>query len=138
MTKIFDNVGKELKKLNNIGLEKENIVQLNIQVDSASTINFLKQNVLHELELCDTEIKTYAVKQATKGLYCDFTVDTIKIVGQIVVPIRSNGWTSDKAAFFITDRRERNILGNGNLPHVGIEVEQKLFPTKIVMKVSQS
>ena len=44
---------------------------------------------------------------------------------QVIVPKRSNGWTT---AFFITDARERNILGIDNLAHFGIEVAQKTFP----------
>ena len=50
VTTIFDNDGKEVKKLLNIGLGKENQVILNIQVDSASPVSFLKKNVLHELK----------------------------------------------------------------------------------------
>ena len=39
---IFDDDGKELIKLLNSGLGKENQVILNIQVDSASPVSFLK------------------------------------------------------------------------------------------------
>ena len=51
VTTIFDNDGKELKKILNIGLGKENQVTLNIQVDSASQVSFLKKTVLYELKL---------------------------------------------------------------------------------------
>ena len=53
VTTIFDDEGKELKKLLNFGLGKENQVTLNIQFDSASPVIFFKQNVLHELKLRD-------------------------------------------------------------------------------------
>ena len=49
ITSIFDDDGKELKKLLNIGLGKENRVILNIQVDSANPVSFLKKNVLREI-----------------------------------------------------------------------------------------
>ena len=41
VTTIYDNEEKELKKLLNIGLGKENLVIVNIQVDSASQNEFL-------------------------------------------------------------------------------------------------
>ena len=59
VTTIFDDDGKELKKILNIGLGKENQVILNIQVDSASPVSFLKKNVLHELKLRDPYLKIY-------------------------------------------------------------------------------
>ena len=64
LTTIFDEVGKELKKLLNFALGKENQLILNIQVDSASPISFLKKNVLHELKLRDPCLKMYPVDKA--------------------------------------------------------------------------
>ena len=61
VTTIFEEDGKGLKKLLNIGLGKENQVILNIQVDSASPVSFLKKNVLHELKLRDPYLKIYPV-----------------------------------------------------------------------------
>ena len=46
---IYDRNGLENKKLLNIGLGWEMIVNMNIPVDSASPVSFLKQNVFHEL-----------------------------------------------------------------------------------------
>ena len=46
-TTMFDNDRKEHRKLLNIGLGEEKPVILNIQVDSATSINLLKRNVLH-------------------------------------------------------------------------------------------
>ena len=66
--------------------------------------------------------------QATKDFYCGFTADPIKIVGRVIVPIRSNGLTYDNTAFCIKEGHERNILVNDNLPRVGIELAQKPFP----------
>ena len=47
----YDESGLENKKLLNIGLGWEMIVNMNIPVDSASPVSWLKQNVLHELKL---------------------------------------------------------------------------------------
>ena len=128
VTTIFGEDGKELKKLLNIGLGKENQVILNIQVDSASPVSFLKKNVLHELKLRDPYLKIYPVDKATKDLYCGFTDNAINISGKVKLPIFSNGWSDNDCHFFLTEGHERNILGNDNLPIVGIEVSQKHFP----------
>ena len=48
---IYDTNNLETKKFVNIGLGEDAIVNLNIPVDSASPVSFLKQNVLHELKL---------------------------------------------------------------------------------------
>ena len=128
VTTIFDNDGKELKKLLNIGLGKENQVIFNIQVDSASPVSFLKKNVLHELKLRDPYLKTYPVDKSTRDLYCGFTDNAINITGKVKLPIFSNGWSDNDCQFFLTEGHERNILGNDNLPKVGIEVSQKHFP----------
>ena len=69
VTTIFGEDGKELKKLLNIGLGKENQVILNIQVDSASPVSFLRKNVLNELKLRDPYLKTYLVDKATTLLW---------------------------------------------------------------------
>ena len=115
VTTIYDDHGKELEKLLNIGL--------------ASPASFLKQNVLHELKLRDPFVKIYPVDKATKELYCGFTNNAIKITGKVIVPIFSNGWSHKECHFFLTQGHERNILGNDNLPKVGIEVSQKQYTT---------
>ena len=66
VTTIFDNDEKELKKLLNFGLEKENFVQLKRQVASASPVSFLKRNVLREIKLRYPHLKINEVDQATK------------------------------------------------------------------------
>ena len=91
VTTIFDSDGKELKKLLNIDLGKENLVQLKIQINSANPISFFKKNVNHELNMRDLCQKILPVKQATKDFYCGFTDNAIKIIGKIELPIRSNG-----------------------------------------------
>ena len=78
VTTIYDNQGKELKKLLNIGLGKANQVIPNIQVASAGPVSFLKQNVSHELKLRDPYLQIYPVDQATKEFYCGFTDNAIK------------------------------------------------------------
>ena len=138
MTTIYDNQGKELKKLLNIGLGKENQVILNIQVDSVSPVSFLKQNVLHELKLRDPYVKIYPVDQATKELYCGFTDNAINITGKVILPIFSNGWSRRECHFFLTKGHERNILRNDNLPKVRIEVSQKHFPLHTNKKTCKS
>ena len=113
----------------NIGLGKENQVILKIQVDSASPVSFLKKNVLHELKLRDHYLKIYPVDKATtKDLYCGFTDNVKNISGKVKLPIFSNSWSDNDCHFFLTEGHERNILGNDNLPKVGIEVSQKHFP----------
>ena len=91
-------------------------------------MSFLKQNVLHELKLRDPYVKIYPVDQATKELYCGFTNNAINITGKVIGPIFSNGWSHKECHFFPTQGHERNILGNDNLPKVGIEVSQKYHP----------
>ena len=113
VTTIFDDVGKELKKLLNIGLGKENQVILNKQVDSASPVSFLKKNVLHELKLRDPYLKIYQVDKATKDLYCGVTDNVINISAKVILPIFSNDLLYDDCPFFLTEGHERNILGNG-------------------------
>ena len=125
---IFDNDGKELKKLLNFGLGKENQVILDIQVGSASPVSFLKKNVLLELNLRDPYLKIHPVNKATKDLYCGFTDNALNISGKVILPIFSNGWSHNDCYFFLTEGHERNILGNDNLPKVGIEVTKKCFP----------
>ena len=108
-----------------IGLGDDAIVNLNIPVDSASPVSFLKQNVLHELKLRNPHLKIQPVEKKTRELYCGFTNDTINIIGKVVVRLQSNGWTADETPFFITSGHERNILGNDNLPRIGIEIAQR-------------
>ena len=103
VTTIFDEDGKELKKLLNIGLGKENQVILNIQVDLASPASFLKKNVSHELKLRDPYLKIYPVDKATKDLYCGFTDNAINICGKVILLIFSNGWSHNDCHFFLTD-----------------------------------
>ena len=129
VTTIYDDQGKELKKLLNIGLGNENQVIFNIQVDSTSPLSFLKQNVLHELKLRDPYVKIYPVDKATKELYCGFTNNAINNTGKVIVPNFSNEWSHKECHFFLTQGHERNILGNDNLPKVGIEVSQKQYTT---------
>ena len=43
----------------------------------------------------------------------------------MIVRLQSNGWIADETPFFITSRHERNILGNDNLPRIGIEIAQR-------------
>ena len=84
---IYDTNGLETKKLVNIGLGDDAIVYLNIPVDSASPVSFLKQNVLHELKLRNPQLKIQTVDKKTRELYCGFTNDTINIIGKGVVRI---------------------------------------------------
>ena len=102
VTTIYDNLVKELKKLQNIGLGKKNEVIFNTQVDSASPVSFLKQNVSHELKLRDPFLQIYRVDQATKELYCGFTDNAINITGKVILHIFSNGWTQRECHFLLT------------------------------------
>ena len=109
------------------------IVNMNIAVDSASPVSFLKQNVLHEIKLRYPNLKIHPVEKRIKDLYCRFTNDTINILGKIIIRTQSNGWISEDTPFFITGGHERNILGNDNLPKLGIEITQRKCPQPICM-----
>ena len=109
------------------------IVNMNIPIDSASPLSFLKQNVLHEIKLRYRNLKIHPVQKRMKDLYCGFTNDTINILGKIIVRTKSNGWISEETPFFITGGHERNILGKDNLPKLGIEVTQRKCPQPICM-----
>ena len=109
------------------------IVNMNIAVDSASPVSFLKQNVLHEIKLRYPNLKIHPVEKRIKDLYCGFTNDTINILGKIIIRTQSNGWISEDTPFFITGGHERNILGNDNLPKLGIEITQRKCPQPICM-----
>ena len=101
------------------------IVNLNIPVDSTSPVSYLKQNVLRKLNLRNPHLKTHPVEKKIRELYCGFTNDTINIIGKVVVRLQSNGWIADETPFFIPSGHERNILGNDNLPRIGIEIAQR-------------
>ena len=122
---IYETNGLETKTLVNIGLGDDAIVNLNIPVDSASPVSFLKQNVLHELKLRNPQLKTHSVEKKTRELYCGFTIDAINIIGKVIVKLKSNGWIADETPFFITSGHERNILGIDKLPRIGIEIAQR-------------
>ena len=97
----YDKNGLETTKLLNIGLGWEMIVIINIPVDSASPVNFLKQNGMQEIKLRYPNQKIYPVEERTKDLYCGFTDDRINILGKIIVRTQSNGWISEATPFFI-------------------------------------
>ena len=73
-------------------------------------------------------MKIYPLDKATEDLYPGFTDNAINISGKVILPIFSNGWSHNDCHFFLAEEHERNILGNDNLPKVGIEVSQKYFP----------
>ena len=73
------------------------------------------------------------MEKRIKDLYCGFTNDTINILGKIIVRTQSNGWISEETPFFITGGHEHNILGNENLPKLGIEISQRKCPHSICM-----
>ena len=96
---IYDTNGMETKKLVNVGLGDDAIVNLNILLDSASPVSFLKQNVLHELKLRNPYLKIHPVDKTTRELYSGFTNHTINIIRKIVVRIQSKGWIAEKTPF---------------------------------------
>ena len=124
---IYDTNGMETKKLVNIGLGDDTIVNLNIPVNSASPVSFLKQNVLHEMKLRNPQLKIHPLDKKTRELYCWFTNDTINIIEKFVVKIQPNGWIADETSFFITSGHKKNILGNDNLPRIGIRSPTAAF-----------
>ena len=122
---IHDTNGVEIKKLVNIGFGEDAKVNLNIPVDSASPVSFLKQNVLHELKLRNPQLKIHPDDKKIRELFCGFTDDTINIIGKNTVRIQSNRWISEETPFLISTGHERNILGNNNLPRIRIEIPQR-------------
>ena len=68
---IYDKNGFETKKLLNIGIGWYMIVDMNIPVDSASPVSFLKQNVLHEIKLRYPNLKIHPVEKRIKDLFVD-------------------------------------------------------------------
>ena len=70
------------------------------------------------------QLKIHPVEKKTRELYCGFTNDTINIIGKVIVRLQSNGWIADETPF-ITPGHERSILGNDNLPRIGIEITQR-------------
>ena len=130
---IYDKNGLETKKILNLGISWDMIVNMNIPVDSASSVSFFKKNVLHENKLRYPNLKIHPVEKKIKDLYCGFTNDTINILGKVIVRTQSNGWISEETPFFITGGHERNILGNDNLPKLGMKVTQRKCPQPICM-----
>ena len=103
---IYDTNGLKTKKPVNIGLGEDAIVNLNIPVDSASPVSFLKQNVLHELKLRNPQLTIHPVDKKIRESFCD---DTINIIGKIIVRIQSNGWISEETSFFNHFTREEHF-----------------------------
>ena len=99
---IYDDNGLETKKMVITGIGKDAIVKLNIPGDSVGPVSCLKQNVFRDLKLKDPVLKILPVDKKTLALYCGFTNKTIKIVGNIVIPIQFN-----------------------NLPKIGLEIAQQ-------------
>ena len=106
-------------------------VNINIPVDSASPVSFLKQNFLHKIKLRYPNLKFYPVDKRIRDLYCGFTDDTINVLVKVFVRTQSNACISEETPFFITCGYERNILGNDKLPKLGIEMKQKKFRQSI-------
>ena len=99
---IYDKNGLETKRLLNIGIGWDMIVNMNIPVDSASPVSFLKQNVSKESKLRYPNLKVYPVEKRIKDVNCGLTDDTINILGKIIVKTQSNGWISEETPFLIT------------------------------------
>ena len=119
VTTIFDNDGKELKVIKYWPRKRK-------------SSNFKYTSELNEAgwfshEKCITRTET-SKSLLEKDLYCGFTDNAINISGKVILPIFSKGWSHNDCHFVLTEGHERNILGNDNLPKVGIEVSQKYFP----------
>ena len=88
--------------------------------NSASLVSFIKQNILHEMQLRYPNLKIY-LKKRIKELYCGFTDDTKNFLREIILRTQSNRsiWR-ENLFFFITGGHERNSLSNNNRPKLGI------------------
>ena len=88
---IYDKNGLETKKLLNVGIGWDMIVNMNIPVDSANPVSFLKQTVVHQIKFRYLNLKINPVEKRIKYLYCGFTDDTVNIPGKLIVRTQSNG-----------------------------------------------
>ena len=79
---LYDQNGLETKRTLIIRLGSEMIVSMNITVDSASPVSFLKQNVIHELKLRCPNLKNHPVNKRNKQ---DKTGTTDKTINNYVV-----------------------------------------------------
>ena len=108
---------------------------MNIPVDSASLVSFLKQNVLHEIILVrkipEPQDTPSGEKNKRPILRIHQRYD--QYFGKIIFRTQSNGWISEETPFFITGGHEQNILGNDNLPKLVIEITQRKCPQPICM-----
>ena len=82
---IHEKNGLETKKLVNIGSGEDSIVNMNIPAGPASSLSFLKQNVLHELKRREQQLNILTVDTTIRALYCGFTNDTISLIWKIFV-----------------------------------------------------
>ena len=64
------------------GMGWELNVKSNITVDSASSVSFIKQNVLHEFQPRYLNLKNYPLEKRISDLYCGVSDDTINILGK--------------------------------------------------------
>ena len=81
---LYDQNGLETKRTLNIRLGSEMIVIMNIPVDSASPVSFLKQNVIYELKLRCPNLNNHPVNKRDKQDKTGSTDKTINILCKIV------------------------------------------------------
>ena len=113
---------KRTQKLLIIGRWKENQEILSLQLDSASPVNFLNGNVLHEMKLRNLYLKNNLVDKATKDSPCGFRDNVSNITCKLFFfPILSNGWSHEDCHLFLTQGHEEKILGNDHLSKVRID-----------------
>ena len=72
---ISDDFGLEAKATRKNWMRRGRNCNMNIAVDLASPVSFLKQNVLHELKLRDPQLKILPLDKKIRALYCGFTND---------------------------------------------------------------
>ena len=95
------------------------------QIDCASPVLLISQKKLFELEIQERYLAVKAVQIDFRNVFYSATNDIIKIIGQVVVRIESEGWFFEGVELFITDGSQRDILGNNLLPSLGIEIRQE-------------
>ena len=96
---IYNTDSLETKKHVSIGLGEDAIVNKNSPMDSANPVNFLKQNVLHELKLRNPKLKIHPFDMKICELNFGCTIDTINNIGKVVVRNQCNEWK--KFHFFL-------------------------------------
>ena len=131
----LDDERKELKKRLISALGEK--LFWNLLVVSASLVSFFRNYFFHKMKLRYPYLTIFPVKQSIKGLYCGFFDNAIKITGNLVIPVFSNGWSHEECHFFASNGHNRNTLEYGNMRKMELEVSTETLPSFLVRNDQQ-